>query len=33
MSKVTDYNEILTEVNKQLSGQEWTIADYMTFVG
>lgn len=30
MSKVTDYNEILTEVKNQLAGQEWTITDYMT---
>lgn len=30
MSKVTDYNEILTEVNKQMAGQEWSITDYMT---
>lgn len=30
MSKVTDYNEILTEVNKQMASQEWTITDYMT---
>lgn len=31
MSKVTNYNEILTEVNKQMTGQEWTITDYMTY--
>lgn len=30
MSKVTDYNEILTEVNTQMASQEWTITDYMT---
>ena len=30
MSKVTDYNEILTEVNKKMASQEWTITDYMT---
>ena len=30
MSKITDYNEILSEVTTQLADQEWTITDYMT---
>lgn len=29
MSKVTDYNEILSEVTTQLSDQEWSITDFM----
>ena len=30
MSKVTDYNEILNEVKQQMTGQEWTITEYMS---
>ena len=30
MSKITDYNEILTEVTKQLTENEWSILDFMT---
>lgn len=29
MAKVTDYNEIMTEVTTQLSENEWSILDYV----